>query len=286
MKRETLYSTTPFPTTEVPEIVEKLVHRGKTFVYPTNFPAWEVFNASVLALATRTYLASKLEFSFSGLSAATIYQIPTANLPLRLDLVYLDDKPHSNTKVGSMGGKGGIDVYRTNRTYPAESRTFVNGLPVLAVPFLLAEYLSTDSLSQALILGDALCRLHLRLTDHFLSDKQIEAFQMLRLEVTEIAKKYFDFEAEKQILKHLSLINPLAESPLESQVRAYLYSAGLNQVILQLPISVHEKTYRGDIFLPILNTIVECDGSGKYALDPAKEAESARQTEIEKQVLR
>ncbi|EEH63744.1 hypothetical protein HMPREF0044_0763 [Gleimia coleocanis DSM 15436] len=288
MKTQKLACQSPFHVDAVPQIVENLVHRGKTLLYVENLPAWELFEAKILSLATRTYQASKTDFAYTDLVAAVALELPTAELPLQLDLLFFDKVRRSSSKVGVLEGRGGIDVHRHLRRYPNTCRNFIKGLPILDTPYLLAEFLSKDRLEQALMLGDALVRKTLKCT-HSLSPAQLAAYAELKATTLQVANEFLPKRLRKLVSSRLCLLNPLAESPLESKVRAFLIEAGITEISLQFPIFTEGSQYYADIFLPTNRLIIECDGSGKYAFDPDKTSEKRRQLAIENlglQVLR
>lgn len=280
MKTINLTTNDPLVATSIPRIKEKLVHRGLSFRYPENYPSWEIYRQMMLSLAKRTAQRTQTQFAFTSEIAALAYELPTWQLPMRLELLFFDQKPRCATKVGVMQGQGGIPVHRYPRPYPFEAISQVNDLPVLSVPYLLLEFCSLQDLRTVLVTGDALVRQYLQ-ADRLLSPQQVRQFVALKQQVAVLARQHFGESVAQLVRTNLGFLSPLAESPLESLVRSDLLSAGFQDFVEQFPIFSEGATYFADFYLRSLGIILECDGEGKYALDPDKVRERQRQAEIE-----
>ncbi|MDO5060486.1 MAG: DUF559 domain-containing protein [Actinomycetaceae bacterium] len=234
----------------------------------------------MLSLAKRTAQRTQSPFAYTMEIAAIANDLPTWDLPMRLELIFFDQKPRCATKVGVMHGRGGIPVHRFRRPYPAEAISQVDGLPVLSVPYLLLEFCSLRDLRTVLVTGDALVRQYLQ-ADRQLSQDQLDRFISLKREVQILAQRYLEAPLAQLVSENLALLSPLAESPLESLVRADLLSAGIQDFIEQFPILSEGGKYFADFYLRSIGVILECDGDGKYVLDPDKVHERQRQADIE-----
>lgn len=279
IKLTTDYALSEHP---VPEIIERQIHHGLTYHYPENFPHWELFRHRMLALAKRTANRTDPEFCFAGLIACLVYDIPTLDFPLEIEMRFTDGKRRSSSRVGVMGKRGGVPVHRMQAKVPVEALHEVNGLPVLAPEFLLLDILGTRSLRDALAGADALVRkvLHIH---RLITNEQRSALSALLSSASKAASTYLSASAAERALQRIALINPLAESPLESFVRADLVSLGVKEFLLQHQIITEGGVFYADIYIPSARLIIECDGDGKYSLDPNHSAEVQRQRLIEMQ---
>ncbi|MCS4483936.1 DUF559 domain-containing protein [Gleimia sp. 6138-11-ORH1] len=280
METKLLAPSTELTASYVPEIKEKQIHRGKQFIYPENLPAWEVWHESLLALATRTSSRTKTEHAFSMLIAAHAWGIPAHNFPLQLDVIYFDDRRRGTSKVGELAGRGGLPVHRFNRKYPADAWVQQNGLRVLDYPYFLLELLQLDDAKQALVTADALVRKVLQV-EHSLSEIQQRELAKLRATVVDLARQYFTEAVAQRVQRRCTLMNPLAESALETLVRVDLVRAGVPGLVCQFPIFSEGGHYYADLCLPAQLLVIECDGQEKYMIDPQRTYESNRQKALE-----
>lgn len=280
MKKINLNPVDELTAKTVPAIVEKQIHRGLQFCYPENYPSWAIFRSQILALAKRTADRSKYPFAFTGLVAALAYDIPTMSFPLRLDARYTDGKPRGSSRVGKFGDLRGIQVIRQRRPIPLEAISEACGLPVLEPVRFLLDILTFGSLRDALAGGDALVR-QLVGADRKLTQTQRARFQELLAQASKLAPDYLPEYQVDLALSRLPLLSLLAESPLESVVRAILIEADLTRFIEQFEIFSEGGVFYADFYLPDLNVVLECDGEGKYAVDPDHASEKTRQQLIE-----
>lgn len=280
MKRIILNPENKLTAKTVPAIIEKPIHRGLQFYYPSNYPSWAVFRSQMLALAKRTAQRAKYPFAFTGLIAALAYDIPTMHLPLRLELRYTDRKERGNSRVGKTEDSRGIPVIRLKKPIPPEAINQVADLPVLDPIRFLLEILSYSNLRNALAGGDALVRRLLQ-PGRQLSPAQVAEFNQLLANARSLAPSYLPASQAELALRRLALLSPLAESPLESMVRADLLETGLVGFVEQFEIITQGGVFYADFYLPVLNLVLECDGEGKYVLDPDHVNEKSRQQLIE-----
>lgn len=274
---ETEYALSAHP---VPQIVERKIHHGLTYRYPENFPQWELFRHRMLALARRTAKRTKSSFCFGGLIACLAYDIPTCDYPLKLEMHFTDGKRRSNSKVGVMGKRGGVPVQRFMARIPAEAIYYCDDIPVLAPQYLLLNLLSAPSLRESLGSADALVKNLFDIKRKLTMQQQSDVCDFYQ-EVSRVATDYLSQSLTHRALKRLELVNPLAESLLESIVRADLVSLGFENLVLQREIVTEGGVFYADIYIPDLHLVVECDGAAKYAMDPNQVAEVERQRCIE-----
>lgn len=282
MRTTVLTPTSALTASYVTEIKEKHVHRGKRFLYAEDLPPWEVHNASILALAQRTSQRTTVLHAFSLLAGALVWGVPSYKLPLRLDVIYFDDKHHGVSKVGEQKGRGGIPVHRTGRHYPPESVVEMQGIPVLDYPFLIIEFLKLDDPKQALVTADSLVRQVLGV-NHILTESQLTELENLKHELVQLATTYLSAREAARIRRRVSYVNPLAESPLETIVRVDLMRVGVVGLVAQYPFISEGGQYYADLCLPANRVVIECDGQEKYVLDADKTKEAYRQKIIENQ---
>lgn len=288
MKRKNLTTDYQLTQTPIPEILERQVHRGLTFYYPDNYPQWELFRERMLALAQRTASRTEPKFGYSGLIAALAYNIPAMGFPLRLEMRFTDGKKRSNSKVGVIGARGGVPVHRLQPPIPLTAITEISKIPVVSIPYLLCEVLIHGMLRESLPAADALVRRALGESRH-LNSEQKAAFNDLKQATRKVITQELTHKETKLALSRLRLVSPLAESALESIVRADLTEMGVQEIVEQHEIVTPGGVFYADLYLPAANLIIECDGEAKYALDPDKSAERRRQEQIEQagfQVIR
>jgi hypothetical protein len=215
-------------------------------------------------------------------SAALLHRLPRPSTrPAQLSL----------TRPGASPDRGGVLVLRGSGI-PDEQRTHVDGFTVTTIERTAIDLARGLRLPEALIPLDAAARQLLRAatgaTGNDLRRAALvpELRQVVRDTLARALLACFGWPGTVVVRDSIPLVDPAAESPLESRSRGWLLEDGISGLIAGHPIECAGTTYWADLCDPVRRVIFEADGWIKYGqssdeLRRAWDAERYRQSALE-----
>lgn len=212
-------------------------------------------------------------------AAALIHQLPTWNPVEEINVVYFHQRTFSKTVVDKDHHGNGITVRRHFRDFPPWAVKQHDKQPVLKLEWLILEYLALKDPFQALVTADAALRRLVNARRENPEEQQILTAQWKEY-LGYITRTYVSEYYQARILRRIRLLDPLAESPLESVVAVAMQQLRRTTYRTQQPLKIKENTFFADGFLPAEKTVVEADGRFKERLDPCLVALRIRENRI------
>lgn len=173
--------------------------------------------------------------------------------------------PRSGTRLTSNEvDSGPVRLHRRLQTSLDDvSVTHIAGLPVTDISSTLLDCLLDLRPIDALAIGDSLARIMVD-AQRFHEEEATQRWNIRRAELDERLRRLARRPGKARARRLLRLLNPLAESWGESELRFILLTAGFPEPVLQKQIEADGRFYFIDIALPGLMLAIEFDGKMKY----------------------